>query len=114
MVTPLPKGDTPLTPTQIQSNAEQVDNEGYLRVVLVGFDQMWNTIIGGMPDETISAHVRRITDDPNAKHKLLAKVLNHMLNVIQPNHGARAEVGDLTRAENVLKTEQAALNIPNQ
>jgi len=102
--------DTPLTPEQVAAAQARAAREGYLHRVLVAFDQFWNVAgTGGLPDETISAHTRRVVDDPNAKHKLLAKVLNHCLDLIQPDHGAKAEAGDLQRAETVTKVEGKAL-----
>jgi len=101
--------DVPLTPEQIAEAEARASREGYIHRVLVGFDQFWNVVAGGHPDETISARTRRTVDDPNAKHKLLAKVLNHVLDTIQPNHGAKAEAGDAVRAETVETIEQNAL-----
>lgn len=102
--------DAVLTPDQIAKQQAQAAREGYIHRVLVAFDQFWNVAgTDGLPDETISAHTRRVVDDPTAKHKLLAKVLNHLLDDIQPNHGAKAEAGDLERAQTVTKVEQQAL-----
>jgi len=102
--------DAALTPEQIALQEARAGREGYIHRVLVAFDQFWNVAgTGGLPDETISAHTRRVVDDPNAKHKLLAKVLNHLLDDIQPNHGAKAEAGDLERAQTVEATETKAL-----
>ena len=104
--------ETPLTPEQIQQAEARAAREGWLHRTLVAFDQFWNVAAcAGLPDETISAHTRRVVDDPEAKHKLLAKVLNHMLDVVQPDHGALAEAGDEQRAETVEKTEEGALGI---
>lgn len=104
--------DTPLTPQQVATQEAQAAREGYIHRVLVGFDQFWNVVAGGKPDETISSRTRRVVDDPTAKHKLLAKVLNHVLDDIQPDHGAKAEAGDLERADSVAATETAALKEP--
>lgn len=102
--------DAVLTLPQITAQEAQAAREGYIHRVLVAFDQFWNVAgTGGLPDETISAHDRRVVDDPTAKHKLLAKVLNHLLDDIQPNHGAKAEAGDLERAQTVVATETKAL-----
>lgn len=101
--------DAILTPAQITTQEAQASREGYIHRVLVGFDQFWNVVAGGKPDETISARTRRVVDDPTAKHKLLAKVLNHLLDDIQPNHGAKAEAGDLERAQAVVATEEKGL-----
>lgn len=109
--------DTPLAPEQVAQAGARVDKESYPHEVLVAFDQFWNVLGSplflqqkGLPDETISAHVRRLSDDPKYKHAFIAHVLNHALNFIQKNHGALAEAGDLERAKNVEKTEKQALD----
>jgi len=103
--------DLPLTQSQIVAAAANAAREGKIHLILDSFDQFWNSITpGGLPDETISAHTRRVVDDPTAKHKLLAKVLNHLLDDVQADHGAKAEVGDATRATKVLRIEDAALS----
>lgn len=108
-------GDVPLTQQQVSEAGARVDKESYPHEVLVAFDQLCNVaswkLLGskGLPDETISAHVRRLSDDPHYKHAFLAHILNHALDFIQKNHGALAEAGDLERAKNVQKTEDQAL-----
>lgn len=109
--------DTPLTPSQVTSQERKAAQEGWAHQVLVSLDQAGNVIGSpifllqkGLPDETISSHVRRIMDDPDAKHKLVAGILNHVLNEIQANHGAKAEAGDLERADAVQSTEKQALD----
>ena len=107
--------DTPLTPEQVAAAEQRASHESYPHEVLVAFDQLVNVaswkLLGskGLPDETISAHVRRLSDDPQYKHAFIAHLLNHALNFIQGNHGALAEAGDLQRAEAVEKTEDKEL-----
>jgi hypothetical protein len=103
-------GDTPLTPQQVQTAEQRAAGESYPHKVLVALDQDVNVDTGGLPDETISSRVRRISDahprwgwNPGV---WLAKALNAGLNVIQKNHGAKAEAGDLERAETVAATEE--------
>jgi hypothetical protein len=104
--------DTPLTPEQILFYENQAAHEGFVHRVLVAFDIFCNvSFFGGFEDETISSHVRRMTDE-NTRHNLFAKILNHFLNVIQPNHGALAEAGDLERSLKVVATERQALGLP--
>jgi hypothetical protein len=52
----------------------------YVKRVLLGIDQLGNTIIGGAPDETISARAGR-----NAKRRGW-RVLVRVLNTIDPGH----------------------------
>lgn len=108
--------DVPLTPEQVAQNEQQAATESVPHQALVSLDQFGNVVLSpllfqqkGLPDETISSHVRRIVDDPTAKHKLVASIINHLLDAIQPDHGARAEAGDLERAETVEKTEEKSL-----
>jgi hypothetical protein len=110
--------DTPLTAAQVATAEQRASKEGYIHSVLVAFDDFWNVAGSpvfyqqkGLVDETISAHTRRIVDDPTAKHKLLAKVLNHLLDVIQPDHGAKAEAGDAERAQAVAAVENKQLGV---
>lgn len=52
----------------------------YVTKVLLGLDQFANTIIGGAPDETISARAGRLKNRP------FWKQLAWTLDKIQPNH----------------------------
>ncbi len=80
----------------------------YIHNVLVGADQEGNIVLGGKPDETISAHSARAA----AKGNPLGRFMVWWLDKIQKNHGTLAEQGDLRRAEDVEKTEEEALNGP--
>ena len=108
-------GDTPLTPQQVADAEQNASHDSYPHEVAVAFDQLLNVasykLLGGkaLPDETISAHVRRVSDDPSYRHAFIDHALNGILNWIQDNHGAKAEAGDLQRAEQVVKTEEQAL-----
>lgn len=110
--------DSPLTPEQIAQAQAQAGKEGYVHRDLVALDQDVNVDTGGMPDETISSRVRRVTDahpgwswNPGV---WLAKTLNAGLNLIQGNHGAKAQAGDLERAEKVAAVESQALDPPSK
>lgn len=106
--------DTPLTPEQIAEAQYNASKDGYLHRDLVALDQDINVDAGGLPDETISSRVRRVSDahpeyrgwNPGV---WLAKALNAGLNLIQANHGAKAQAGDLERADEVQATEEKAL-----
>ncbi len=106
-----------LTPPQIQQAEKSAAAEGFLHRVAVAADQDLNVDSGGLPDETISSRVRRIS---NAHPRWgwnpgvwLAKVLNAGLNLIQRNHGQHAQAGDLERALKVANTERVALDLPS-
>lgn len=95
-------GVSPLTAAQTSEQEKQASKEGYVRRVLIGFDQFVNVVCGGHPDETISARSGRAA----AEGKLWGKAMSRFLDVFQPDHGAKAEAGDLARAERVAYLEQ--------
>jgi hypothetical protein len=95
----------PLTPAQVAQAELQAAHEGYLHKVAVGFDQFMNTATGGNPDETISSRSQRLADGGNE----FAKLLTHGLDVIQKDHGRKAEAGDLERANTVEGIESESL-----
>jgi hypothetical protein len=104
-----------LTTAQIQQAEKGAAAEGFLHRVAVAADQDLNVDSGGLPDETISSRVRRICNthprwswNPGV---WLAKSLNAGLNLIQGNHGQRAQSGDLERALKVAATESESLGI---
>jgi hypothetical protein len=115
------------TAAQIQVLMAQVMKEGIPHEGAVMFDdlcnvlgsEIWGDIPGqnGVPDLTISSHVREVADDPNAKVRLFPIVLNHVLNVLNPNnglgHGVGAEAGDLIRAARVMSIVMKALGVPS-
>lgn len=103
-----------LTPEQIAQQEAQAAKEGYLHRGLVALDQAASTLTGDrVPDETISSRVRRVSD----AHKgwswnpgvWLAKGLNAGLNLIQKDHGQKAQAGDLERDKEDEQVEEQAL-----
>ncbi len=96
----------PLTPEQVAKQELQAAHEGYLHKVAVGFDQFMNVTTGGLPDETISSRAQRLAGNGNE----FAKLLTHGLDLIQKDHGRKAEAGDLERADAVQSTEKQALD----
>lgn len=102
--------ETPLTPEQIQKQEQQASKEGYLHRSLVGLDQFANVVIGGRPDETISARSRRAAADGNK----VGKFMCWWLDKIQKNHGEAAEAGDLERAQSIENIENDALKQPEK
>ena len=100
---------------QIEKAEENTMREGYIHRFLVAFDIFINVATDGDEDETISSRVRRITDyykgwthNPGV---WIAKILNAILDFLQPDHGQHAESGDLERAECVEEIEEKALDI---
>lgn len=57
----------------------------YIKRVLISVDQLANTIIGGQPDETISAKIYRMKIETNKTHwKIMEKIVNVMF--FDPKH----------------------------
>lgn len=79
---------------------------GYVKNVLIGLDQAANTILGGHPDETISARSGRA----RKARKVWGKIVADALDWIQPNHAVEAEAGDKNRAETVETIEEKDLD----
>jgi hypothetical protein len=100
--------DAPLTPQEQTKDAGQVAREGYIHRVLVGFDQFMGSVIGLQNDQTISS-ATEIAAHKKVWYSAAAKALNDGLDVIQKSHGQQAQVGDIVRAEEVIKTDTAAL-----
>jgi hypothetical protein len=76
----------------------------YIYNVLVGFDMFMNTVFGGLPDETISAHAGRV----EKQDTYWALVLSAFLDWLQPHHVEDAIKGDQQRAETVEDLEKNA------
>jgi hypothetical protein len=62
----------------------------YLTKVLLGLDQFANTIIGGAPDETISARAGRQALANTKMSHLIWRPLAWTLNTLQPEHVQKA------------------------
>lgn len=101
---------TPLTPSQTDLASEQAAHEGYVHRSLVGLDQFVNVLLDGSPDETISSRAARwaTEETPGSLKHSIGTAVSKGLDMFQKDHGAKAEVGDLTRAQNVEAIEQKA------
>jgi hypothetical protein len=100
--------NSPLTQEQIAHAELQATHHRYFARVLVGLDEFMNVAADGNLDETISARSQRLADSGNE----FAKLLTHGLDLIQPQHGRKAEAGQLAQAEVVEKIEEKALEPP--
>jgi hypothetical protein len=67
--------------------------------VLVAFDKLWNAILNGYPDETISA--RAGTAQRQGKRR--GCVLCQLLDMIHRGHCERAIADDMDRAEATVR-----------
>ncbi len=88
---------TPLDGAQTAAAEKSAGADGYLLRVLVALDMAANVALGGREDETISAHAATLA----RKHEFLGSVVSRMLDLFEPDHGAKAAAGDLERAEAV-------------
>lgn len=100
----------PLTPVQTATAELKASKEGYVHRVLVAFDIFWNVASGGIEDETISSRAERAA----IKGEFLGKLLTHGLDVLQSQHGQKAESGDLERATTVVTVESTSGGISAQ
>lgn len=96
-------GITPLTPEQFQVQEAKASREGYIHRDLVALDIGVNVVAGGLPDETISSRLARDAEE----HKPLGELGSKILDIFQKDHGAKAQAGDVERAQKVIATEQA-------
>ena len=85
-------------------------HEFYPERVAIAVDKLGNTLIGGLSDETISAHAGRAA----AAGEKWGIVLSDFLNWFQKNHAVKAEAGDLARAEQTEETEQTSPELPKE
>lgn len=104
----------PLTPQQQADAQAAVSHENYIRRVLVALDIFVNVIGDGHEDETISSRMARWDREPVGLRHEVGKLISEGLCLIQPNHGARAEAGDLERAKECVQIEESAGNLPEK
>jgi hypothetical protein len=92
-----------LTPAEIAQNESQVAKEGWLRRDEVAVDIAANVVVlRGQEDETISSHAARADEEGKGWGRLLSRFLN----LFQSDHGAKAQAGDLERAQNIERIEE--------
>jgi hypothetical protein len=92
---------TPLDPQQTANQELQALHENYLRRLITAADVFANVAGGGQPDMTISSRAAIA-----AKHgSKIGIALSKFLADIQPDHGAKADAGDLARAQALAATE---------
>jgi hypothetical protein len=92
----------PLDPEQVTTQEQRAVKENFIVRDLVAVDEMANVLTGGLPDETISSRLARDAE----KGDEVGKVGSEILDVFQPDHGAKAQAGDAARATQVLTTEE--------
>ena len=94
---------TPLDQSQTVSVETNAEKEGYIHRFLVAFDIFCNvTFLRGQEDETISSHSARAAEEGKTWGIWMSKFLD----LFQSDHGAKAQAGDVERAENVIQLEE--------
>jgi hypothetical protein len=102
-------GIIPLTPQQIAEQEEQAASEGFIKRDLVAIDQAAETVIfGGPPDTTISSETAVMATEDTGFKKEVGELVSKGLDLFQKDHGAKAEAGDLERAEAAAADMQKA------
>lgn len=97
-------GIVPLTEAQFVEQEKAAASKGYVLRDLVALDVCANTLMGGMPDETISSRLARAAE----QHEVVGEIGSKILDCFEPDHGAKAEAADYERAEAVAKAEKAS------
>jgi hypothetical protein len=95
-------GITPLTPPQVAVQEGQAAKDNYLLRALIGLDQFINVLTDGDPDETISSRSARAAE----RGKPWGIFMSKFLDIFQKDHGAKAQAGDLERAQAVVHAEE--------
>lgn len=85
----------------------QTAKEKWVHRFLVVFDIFVNVCFRGQQDETISGRAYRAS----LENKLWGRVMNYWLNLFQVQHGVKAAVGDLWRAQVRIVTNKKVLGI---
>jgi hypothetical protein len=94
---------TPLTPAQTAAEEASAAKEGVIHRDLVAVDIAANEIVlRGQMDETISSHAARADEEGHR----WGRWMSAFLNLFQSDHGAKAQAGDLERAEATEKLEE--------
>lgn len=102
----------PLTPAQAAETDADVEKENFIERLPRALDIFLNEATGGQMDETISSRMARWdTEETGIKHEV-GKVISAGLDLLEADHGAKAEEADKKRAEDVIAIENATGDIP--
>jgi len=101
---------TPLTEEQKAQQEQKAAHEGLLARTLVSLDIFLNVLTGGLEDETISSRMARWSTNTGLR-KLIGTAICRFLDLFESDHGAKAEAGDLERAQTVEQTESTSGNL---
>jgi len=89
----------PLTPEQTAIEFQKANEESALHQDLVVIDQALGKIIGGQPDITMSSDLAMMATEDTGIRRAVGVLGSKILDKLEPDHGMRAEIADLERAE---------------
>lgn len=87
--------------------ATQAATHGWLYRIITAFDIFVNVIFRGQADETLSGRAYRAS----LEYEFWGIALNYWLDLIQPQHGPKAMVGDMQRATNRIAVGKKVLGL---
>lgn len=99
----------PLTPEQQAVAEARANEESPFHEDLVVIDQALGKIIGGMPDITMSSDLAIMATEDTGVRREIGIVGSELLNLAEPDHGAKAEIADLERAEAAVDALKGAI-----
>ncbi len=102
-----PDIDEPIDSAFITKYTNRAASEGWLHRSFVVIDVLINVFFRGQTDETISGRSYRAS----LEGKLWGRVMSYWLSLYQWQHGPKAAVGDLWRAQNRVTTNKKVLGI---
>jgi hypothetical protein len=89
----------PLTKEQEALAEAKANEESPFHEDMVVIDQAMGKIIGGMPDITMSTDLAIMAVQGKGVRKWIGIIGLKLLNLLEPDHGAKATVADLQRAK---------------
>ena len=81
--------------------------KGHLKQILIGIDQLFNTLFGGYADETISSRCYRgaiLAKEPKLKWRVAYKLVNGLF--FDANHCKAAYVSEIKRRQYPAEFQQ--------
>lgn len=99
----------PLTPEQQAVAEARANEESPFHEDLVVIDQALGKIIGGMPDITMSSDLAIMATEDTGVRREIGIVGSELLNLAEPDHGAKAEIADLERAQAAVDALKGAI-----
>lgn len=102
---------TPLTPEQTSIEKSKANCESPIHEDLVVVDQALGKIIGGTADITMSTDLAMMATEDTGIRKEIGIIGSKILDKFESDHGAKAEIADLERAEAAVDVLKAAIKV---